>query len=105
MFLTLNSHIIYHYERITMKKLLFYGLLLASVPLNTVFALGNHPEAGSCSLSKPYFAICTHSLHNLEGWFSKSCYADRALAQHDAEKHAEKNHQGNMRWTGVSQFR
>ncbi|MCF6258029.1 MAG: hypothetical protein L3J98_13640 [Gammaproteobacteria bacterium] len=88
-----------------MKKLLFYGLLLASVPSNTVLALGNHPEAGSCSLSKPYFAICTHSLHNLEGWFSRSCYADRALAQHDAEKHAEKNHQGNMRWTGVSQFR
>ncbi len=88
-----------------MKKIFFYGILFASISSNIALALGNHPEAGACSLNKPHFAICTHSLHNLEGWFSKSCYADRALAQHDAEEHAKKHHQGNMRWTGVNQFR
>ncbi|NOX92317.1 MAG: hypothetical protein GXP18_07680 [Gammaproteobacteria bacterium] len=88
-----------------MKKAFFYGLLLAVNSSNTVFASGNHPEAGICSTNKPHFAICTHSLHNLEGWFSRSCYADRALAQRDAEEHARENHQGKMRWTGVNQFR
>jgi len=88
-----------------MKKILFYGVLLASIPFSTTLASGNHPEAGICSPDKPHFAICTHSLHNLEGWFSRNCYADKALAQRDAEEHARKNHQGNMRWTGVSQFR
>jgi len=88
-----------------MKKILFYGLLLVSIPSNTVLALGNYPGAGVCPSSKPYFAICTHSLHNLEGWFSRRCYTDQALAQRDAEEHARKNHRGNMRWTGINQLR
>ncbi len=88
-----------------MKKAFFYGLLFASIPSSVALALGNHPEAGVCTPDKPYFAICTHSLHNLEGWFSRSCYEDRALAQREAEEHARKNHQGNMRWTGVNQRR
>ena len=72
---------------------------------STVSASGNHPDAGTCPKDKPYFAICTHSLHSLEGWYSTQCRADKATAQQDAEAHAKKFHNGNMRWTGISKQR
>ena len=65
------------------------------------FALGNHPSAGACGSEKPWFAICTHSLHSLEGWHGDGCYANRADAEKEAEQHAKEHHKGNMRWTGV----
>lgn len=71
----------------------------------TSLASGNHPEAGSCPKEEPYYAICTHSLHSLEGWFGNQCHADKQSAQHDAEAHAKLHHQGNMRWTGINQLR
>ncbi|HEY5604348.1 MAG TPA: hypothetical protein VIM41_14700 [Gammaproteobacteria bacterium] len=64
------------------------------------FALGNHPEAAACSPEKPYQAICTHSLHSLEGWYGQ-CYATQEEAQQDADKHAAREHSGNSRWTGI----
>lgn len=72
---------------------------------NTALASGNHPEAGACPKEKPYFAICTHSFHSLEGWYSDQCHADKASAQRDAEAHAKQYHQGEMRWTGINQLR
>lgn len=72
---------------------------------NSVLASGNHPDAGICTKKEPYYAICTHSLHSLEGWFGNQCYADKQSAQRDAEEHAKEYHKGNMRWTGISQLR
>lgn len=79
--------------------------LVISQLSSTALASGNHPDAGACPKDKPYYAICTHSLHSLEGWFSNQCRADKASAQRDAEAHAKKYHDGNMRWTGVNQLR
>jgi hypothetical protein len=81
-----------------------FALLLASVA-TTALAAGNHPEAGTCPPNKPYYAICTHSFHSLEGWAGNKCYATPEEAQKDAEAHANKEHGGNMRWTGVAKTR
>lgn len=78
-----------------------FGILLLLVSPNIVFASGNHPEAGTCSTEKPYFAICTHSFHSLEGWYSSNCHTTQEAAQKDADKHAKKYHDGNSRWTGI----
>ena len=78
-------------------------LLLSSFLLtvsSAVFALGNHPESTVCTPEKPYQAICTHSLHSLEGWYGQ-CYASKEQAQKDADAHAAKEHHGNSRWTGI----
>lgn len=69
-----------------------------------VFALGNHPESSVCSQEKPYQAICTHGLHNLEGWYGK-CHSDKERAQDDADQHANTQHKGNSRWTGIKKAR
>jgi hypothetical protein len=71
----------------------------------TASASGNHPEAGTCPTEKPYFAICTHSFHNLEGWYSSHCHDTQDAAQKDADKHSEKYHQDNSRWTGIKKQR
>jgi hypothetical protein len=67
---------------------------------STTFAMGNHPESSICPNDKPYYSFCSHSLHSLEGWYGK-CRADRETAQIDANKHAQEQHQGKDRWTGV----
>jgi len=87
-----------------MKNAIFCGFITVILS-NTSIAAGNHPTAGACSSDKPYFAICTHSLHSLEGWYGKHCYKDRAAAQAEAEHHAARFHKKNMRWTGVNNFR
>lgn len=63
-------------------------------------AMGNHPESKLCPEDKPYFVFCSHSLHSLEGWHG-GCYASREEAERAAVQHAEKEHNGNTRWTGV----
>jgi hypothetical protein len=85
-----------------MRFFLFVLLLLTPV---CSLAAGNHPEAGACSPTKPYFAICTHSFHSLEGWYSDNCHVTQETAQKDADEHANKYHQGKSRWTGVSKKR
>ena len=75
-------------------------LALALVFPCLVYALGNHPESSVCTPEKPYQAICTHSLHSLEGWYGP-CYASQEEAQQDADQHAAKQHKGNSRWTGI----
>jgi len=80
-------------------------LLFTSFVTNIALASGNHPDAGICTKAEPYYAICTHSLHSLEGWFGNQCYTDKQFAQRDAEESAKKYHKGNMRWTGISQLR
>ena len=84
-------------------RALFLALLLC-LPLIAT-ASGNHPESGACPKDKPWYAICTHSLHSLEGWYSRECRATRAEAERDAEAHAREWHDGNMRWTGVAKSR
>jgi len=79
-------------------------LLLLLFPV-IVTASGNHPDAGACPADKPYFAICTHSFHSLEGWYSDKCHVTKEAAQKDADEHARKYHQGNSRWTGISKQR
>lgn len=81
------------------------ALLLLTLSPGQAPAMGNYPDAGACPPDKPYYAICTHSLHNLEGWFGPGCHASRAAAEKDAEAHARKHHQGNMRWTGIAKTR
>jgi len=80
-----------------MRYLPLFALALFS---SNVFALGNHPESSVCSPEKPYQAICTHSLHNLEGWYG-SCHVTEEGAQQNADKHAAEQHGGNSRWTGI----
>jgi len=70
----------------------------------SVYAMGNHPEASLCPADKPYFVFCSHSLHNLEGWYG-SCYASQEAAEKAVIEHANKEHNGNTRWTGVKQNR
>lgn len=79
-------------------------LVFCALPASAL-ASGNHPEAGACPKEKPYYAICTHSLHNLEGWYSRECRSTREAAEKDAEQHARKQHNGNMRWTGIAKTR
>ena len=79
--------------------------LLLAINSNALLASGNHPQAGACPKEKPYYAICTHSFHSLEGWFGSQCYSDKLAAQQEAEAHARSNHQGNMRWTGIKKTR
>lgn len=62
---------------------------------------GNYPEAGSCNREYPYFAVCTHGDHGVNGW-SASCRASREQAQVDADRHARERHGGVSRWTGIS---
>jgi hypothetical protein len=64
-------------------------------------ALGNHPQSSVCTADKPYQAICTHSLHSLDGWYGK-CFATEEEAQKDADLHAQQEHGGNSRWTGIN---
>jgi len=87
-----------------MRCLYFITLLFLGLPFS-VSALGNHPESGACPANKPYFAICTHSFHSLEGWYSRNCHATQEAAQKDADEHAKKYHQGKSRWTGISKQR
>jgi len=82
----------------------FLFILLLLIPVY-VYAAGNHPEAGVCSTEKPYFAICTHSFHSLEGWYSSNCHATQESAQKDADEHAKEYHRGKSRWTGISKQR
>ena len=81
------------------------ALLLAGAGTAAAIAAGNHPEAGTCPPDKPYYAVCTHSFHSLDGWVGSKCYATAEEAQKDAEEHARKEHGGNMRWTGVAKTR
>ena len=78
----------------------FSFLFLLILISNTAFALGNHPESSNCPKNKPYYAICTHALHNLEGWYGK-CEPTAQKAQAEADKHAKEYHKGNSRWTGI----
>ena len=87
-----------------MRLFIISTLLFLTYPI-VASALGNHPEAGTCSVDKPYFAICTHSFHSLEGWYSSNCHATQEAAQNDANQHATKYHQGKSRWTGISKQR
>ncbi len=87
-----------------MMRYLTAILFCMSLP-TTGLASGNHPEAGACPKEKPYYAICTHSLHNLEGWYSRECRTTRAAAEKDVQAHADKWHKGNTRWTGVAKTR
>ena len=59
-----------------------------------------YPESTVCTPEKPYQAICTHSLHSLEGWYGE-CYATQEKAQQEADKHVAEQHNGNSRWTGI----
>ena len=78
-------------------------IALLGLPL-CVSAMGNHPTANNCPPDKPYQAICTSSLHSLEGWYG-SCYATEAEAQAEADHHAKQEHGGNSRWTGINKER
>ena len=82
---------------------LLHAMTLALCSANA-FALGNHPEADTCPPDKPFYSVCTHSLHSLEGWYGE-CRANQAQAQQDADQHAESAHGGNSRWTGVLKAR
>jgi hypothetical protein len=78
----------------------YLALFLLALLCSKAFALGAHPESSVCSPEKPYQAICTHSLHNLEGWYGR-CHATEKAAQQDADKHAAEQHEGKSRWTGI----
>lgn len=83
-----------------MRALLF----LASVgSTGTLFAMGNYPEANTCSQDMPYYAVCTAGSHDLQGWTGK-CQASREDAQKQADLHAQKSHAGISQWTGVTRI-
>lgn len=82
-----------------------FGLL--SLPLIFTinsYAGGNHPESSTCPRDKPYYAVCTSSLHGLLGWTGQ-CYTADTEAENEAASHANKEHKGDTHWTGVSRTR
>jgi hypothetical protein len=92
-----------------MNVRLFIGKLFIAIGIiflssSTSYALGNHPQANICPDDKPYYTFCSHSLHSLEGWYGE-CRTTRAEAEKDATRHAQEQHDGNDRWTGVLKAR
>lgn len=83
-----------------MRALLFLATALCT---SHAFAMGNYPEANTCSQDKPYYAVCTAGSHDLQGWVG-SCYASREEAQQEADAHAQKSHAGVTQWTGVTRI-
>lgn len=83
-----------------MRAILFFA---AAMVTGHVFALGNYPEANTCSQSQPYYAVCTAGSHDLQGWVGK-CQATKEAAQKDADAHALKSHNGVTQWTGVTRI-
>ena len=83
-----------------MRTLLFFAAALCAC---TAFAMGNYPEANTCSQDKPYYAVCTAGSHDLQGWVG-TCYASREDAQQEADAHALKSHAGVTQWTGVTRI-
>ena len=81
-------------------QIIFYLFILSA----NAFALGNHPEASTCPKDKPYYAVCTSSLHGLAGWTGQ-CYTTEKDAQAEATSHAAKEHKGDMHWAGVNKVR
>ena len=79
---------------------LICGAVFTVAVVSQAVAMGNHPEANVCPADKPYFVFCSHSLHNLEGWYG-DCYKTREEAEAAAKEHAQKEHAGNTRWTGA----
>lgn len=63
--------------------------------------MGNHPDANSCSVDNPYYAVCTAGSHDLQGWVGP-CRTAQDAAQKDADEHAQKSHAGVQQWTGVT---
>ena len=87
-----------------MKPLTLIAMLFSITIIPSAYAMGNHPESNLCPNDKPYFVFCSHSLHNLEGWYG-NCFATQDAAEQAVIEHAEKEHNGNTRWTGVKQNR
>ena len=71
--------------------------------VGNALAMGNYPEANTCSQDKPYYAVCTAGSHDLQGWVGQ-CKASREEAQHEADAHAQKSHAGVTQWTGVTRI-
>ncbi len=78
--------------------------LLAIATATTGCSRGNYPEAGSCNEQLAYFAVCTHADHGLKSW-TGVCRGTREEAQQDAQRHAREQHQEQMQWTGVLDYR
>ena len=83
-----------------MRALLFFCMTVSSA---SAFAMGNYPEANTCSQDKPFYAVCTAGSHDLQGWVG-SCQANREEAQQEADAHAQKSHAGVTQWTGVTRI-
>ena len=83
-----------------MRALRFFALALCAA---NAFAMGNYPEANTCSQDTPYYAVCSAGSHDLQGWVGK-CQASRAAAQQEADAHAQKFHAGVTQWTGVTRI-
>ena len=93
------------------KQLAAYLALIAAAIIFTMIfltpvsqAMGNYPQAHDCPPDKPYYSFCTDSIHDLKGWRGE-CRATRAEAEKDAKLHAQKEHNGIERWTGVLKTR
>lgn len=84
--------------------LLLVVLSLALILPTFSFAIGNHPESSTCSKDKPYYAVCTSSLHGLMGWTGQ-CFTTEKEAQTEATLHANQEHKGVKRWVGVGKVR
>lgn len=83
-----------------MRALLCFAAVLCA---SNALAMGNYPEANTCSQDQPYYAVCTAGSHDLQGWVGK-CYASRVAAQQEADAHAQKVHAGVTQWTGVTRI-
>lgn len=99
----IRSYVAYTYRLAMMKltSLLFTVVILVLSPI-PAGSMGNHPEASACPKDKPYVVFCSHSLHSLEGWVG-GCYAQKQEAETEVESHAQQEHKGNTRWTGILQ--
>ena len=82
---------------------LLLGFMCAILSIDAT-AMGNHPESNTCPPDKPYYVFCSDSMHSLEGWYGP-CFASREEAEKAAVAHANEQHHGDTRWTGVQKVR
>ncbi len=64
---------------------------------------GNYPESRQCANGMVQ-VFCTHPSHSLDGWRG-ACYPSEQDAGREIDHHAKDYHQGQLRWTGVIDYR
>ncbi|MDH5324470.1 MAG: hypothetical protein OEZ68_03845 [Gammaproteobacteria bacterium] len=60
-------------------------------------------QTQNCPGDKPYYPLCTHSVHGKTTWLG-ACAKSWEDALQASEKHVAAAHPGEKRWTGVKKL-